>query len=120
MSGIEIKIPARVVDVIDGDTIEIEISRRARIRLLDCWAPETRSRDADEKAAGLVAKDYLESVADGEHVVVTIPIEADKRFGQAMSFDRILGRVELVNRGRDLSEIMVESGHATKTKGGES
>ena len=40
---------ATVVRVIDGDTVDVSITRRLRVRLQDCWAPETRTRDIVEK-----------------------------------------------------------------------
>ena len=42
-------LPAKVVSVQDGDTITVEFSFRANIRLKDCWAPETRTKDEEEK-----------------------------------------------------------------------
>ena len=39
----------RVTNVVDGDTIDVEIVKNIRIRLRDCWWPETRTRDLEEK-----------------------------------------------------------------------
>jgi len=36
---------ASIERVIDGDTLDVTICRRVRVRLLDCWAPELRTRD---------------------------------------------------------------------------
>lgn len=116
--GLGLRIPARVTEVIDGDTIEIEVRRKMRIRLLDCWAPETRTTDQVEKQRGQAAAEYLTAEANGEIVVVEIPIEAGERFGEAMSFDRVLGRVFRQSDGQDLGELMVEAGHATREKHG--
>ena len=33
---------AKVTRVIDGDTVDVEITRKVRLRLKDCWAPEKK------------------------------------------------------------------------------
>lgn len=104
----------KVTRVLDGDTLEVEVRRTVRIRLLDCWAPETRTRDLEEKQRGLAAKRALTELVHGAEVVVEVPIEGDAKFGDAMSMGRVLGRVRL--EGADVSEVMVSAGHATKEK----
>lgn len=54
--------------VIDGDTIDARVDLgfnvwiECRIRLQGIDAPETRTRDLDEKKAGLVTKAFLKEV----------------------------------------------------------
>lgn len=110
-----VTLPARVVGVTDGDTIEVEVSRRLRIRLLDCWAPETRTTDPEEKQRGFAAKEFLHDLIHGKDVSVQIDIEPDERFGDQMSFGRVLARVYL--DGMDVSKAVVEAGHATSERG---
>ena len=57
----------KIVRVIDGDSIIIDIDlgfshwiHGERIRLYGVDTPECRSRDAEEKAAGLLAKEFVE------------------------------------------------------------
>lgn len=108
-------LPAKVVGVIDGDTIEVEVRRRLRVRLLDCWAPETHTTDSEEKERGFAAKEFLHNLINGKDVSVEIELEPDGKFGDQMTFNRILGRVYLEGE-IDVSQIMVESGHATKER----
>jgi endonuclease YncB( thermonuclease family) len=105
-----LSLPCRVIDVTDGDTVVCEIKRTIRIRLVDCWAPELR----DE--GGIEAKRFLEKLVDGKDVTLQIELEPDGRFGDRMTFGRILGRV-LID-GKDASELMVDAGHATKKREG--
>jgi endonuclease YncB( thermonuclease family) len=106
----------KVTRVLDGDTLEVEVRRTVRIRLLDCWAPETRTRDAAEKVLGKAAKAALVELALSRDVRVDVPIEAQGKFGDAMSMGRVLGHVYLGDLS--LAEVMVMAGHATATKGG--
>lgn len=101
-----------VVEVFDGDTITVEIRKRLKIRLLDCWAPETRTKDADEKKRGFAARDYMKSLAEGKEGVLFIPTEDD--ISKVFTFGRALGYVWIGDT--NLSEEMVKKGHATKTK----
>lgn len=111
-----VSFPATVRRVLDGDTVEVEVRRTVRIRLLDCWAPETRTRDAAEKVAGKEAQQALSELVLGRDVRVDVPIEDQGKFGDAMSFGRVLGHVYLGDLS--LAEVMVMAGHATRTKGG--
>jgi len=116
--------PAKVVRVIDGDTIEVEISRTIPIRLLDCNAAEVRTRDAKEKAKGLEAKRFLEDVIErsGKLVMVMIPTgicqedPATIMLRDSQTFDRFLAWVYTVD-GQNISEVMCNAGLATKPIG---
>lgn len=111
--------PAKVVRVVDGDTIEVEVTRTVRIRLLDCWAPETRTRDAEEKLKGFAAKAFLEERIQNKNVKVYVPVEPGGKLGDSFSFRRALAHVWLDGEGQSLSETMVNSGHATRTRNDE-
>lgn len=112
---------AKVTRIIDGDTLEVEVSRVLRIRLLDCWAPESKndpripeSKQAAEKKAGLAAKANLEKLAIGKDVIVQIPSDVD--VAKSVTMGRFLGRVWIVGDGESLSEKQVSGGFATKAK----
>ena len=115
----------KVIRVIDGDTVDVEITRTLRIRLLDCWAPETRSKDVAEKAKGIESKKYLNALltqkfyndlAARKPKKVTLFIPADEKgeIKDNFTFSRVLGR--LFVGGQDVSELMVNAGKATETK----
>lgn len=106
----------KVVRVVDGDTIDVEVRKVVRVRLLDCWAPETRTTDAEEKALGLAAKATMVDLSDGKRVKVFVPTDPDAKLGDAFSFGRALGHVWVDGDNKSLSEQMVESGHATREK----
>jgi micrococcal nuclease len=59
------KYSAKLIRVIDGDTVDALIDLgfsvwiKKRIRLYGIDAPETRTRDLQEKVRGLEAKDWL-------------------------------------------------------------
>lgn len=103
----QLVLPCRVVSVHDGDTLTAEVTLRANIRLLDCWAPELRD------VGGVESRAKLTELASGKTGLLTIPLGND--VGDSLTFSRVLGRIEI--DGRDVSKQMVESGRATKTKG---
>jgi micrococcal nuclease len=56
----------KIIRVVDGDTVDVDIDlgfnhwiHGERIRLFGVDCPECRSRDKEEKAAGLAAKDFV-------------------------------------------------------------
>ena len=111
---------ATVDRVLDGDTIEVTITRHLTVRLLDCWAPETRTTDENEKQRGLAAKQHLETLLHRGEVILQVPSQGDGDVSELFTFGRVLGRVynRTTPRGRwrDVSTQMVAAGHATVTK----
>ena len=110
---------ATVDRVVDGDTIDVtldlgfDISYRGRIRFQGINAPESRTRDAVEKQAGLAAKRYVEDWVNGLENRVIIQTSLDDRG----KFGRILGRI-LNAEGECLNDEMVSLGHAKPYDGG--
>lgn len=110
---------ATVDRVVDGDTIDVtldlgfDIYHRGRVRFHGVNAPESRTRDAVEKQAGLAAKRYVEDWVSGHESKVIIQTSIDDRG----KFGRILGRI-LNDDGECLNDEMVSLGHATPYFGG--
>ncbi len=110
---------ANVTRVVDGDTIDVildlgfNIYHKGRIRFMGINAPESRTKDAVEKEAGLAAKRYVEDWINAleNKVIIETCLDEKGKFG------RILGRV-LNDEGECLNEEMVSLGHATPYFGG--
>ncbi len=110
---------ATVGRVVDGDTIDVtlnlgfDIYYKGRIRFMGINAPESRTKDAVEKEAGLAAKRYVEDwISALEHkVIIETSLDEKGKFG------RILGRI-LNEEGECLNDEMVSLGHATPYHGG--
>jgi micrococcal nuclease len=106
----------KVNRVVDGDTVDItidlgfDIHYKARVRMYGINAPESRTRDLEEKKRGLAAKDRLvELLAVGD---VTIKTSKDK----TGKFGRLLG--ELFVAGVNINEQLIEEGHGVPYFGG--
>lgn len=102
----------RIVSVIDGDTIEVEIKRTVRVRLLDCWAPESRTKDSEEKQRGLASKEHLRAMADGCDAILFVPASQRGNLSDVTTLGRVLGQVWLDGDKESLAEHQVRSGHA--------
>lgn len=109
---------AKVVRVLDGDTIEVAVSLTAHVRMLDCWAPEVHeTKTPGEKARGIESKKHLEAICKpGVDVIVHVPFGKTPRFGDDMSMGRVLGDVYVEGWSMTLAEVQVQAGYATKTK----
>lgn len=106
---------AVVTEVIDGDTVEVEISRRVRVRLIDCWAPETRG---PERPVGLKAEAHLVKLLEESENRVTlhIPASVDGDIQDVFTMGRVLGHIWPAAGGDSLSKQMVRDGFACKRK----
>ena len=85
----------RIKRVVDGDTIDLDIDLGfgtwrcgERIRLYAVDTPECRTRDAQEKAAGLLAKKFVE---DALHVGGTYRLTTKEKG----KFGRYLGTIKI-------------------------
>ena len=110
-------VPAEVLSVIDGDTIEVRaviwlgqvLSTRVRLAGID--APELRGKCARERALAVRARDYLlaklaAKLEDGERAWVRL---RDIRYGKYAG--RVLARVETAG-GEDLGRGLMAAGLA--------
>ena len=104
-----------IVNVVDGDTVDIEFKRRVRVRLRDCWAPETRTTDPVEKQRGLAAKHFVMGW-EGQPARLVVNTDGDEDWGDGLSFGRAVGDVWV--HGYNIAPRIIQAGHATKTKGG--
>ena len=105
----------KVTRVVDGDTVDViidlgfDISYSSRVRLFGIDTPESRTRDIDEKARGLISKDFLKSYLDKGGVVIRTRKDKKGKFG------RILG--EMVVEDININELMIKEHHAVKYHG---
>ena len=90
--------PCKIVRVVDGDTVDVDIDlgfshwiHNERIRLYGIDTPECRTRDAEEKTAGLLAKKFVE---DALHVGGTYTLTTKEKG----KFGRYLGVIMLSDR----------------------
>lgn len=106
-----------IARVIDGDTLIFNIHDTipASIRLLDCWAPESRTSDKHEKGLGVASKEHLKFV-EGKRAKLFIPTGQAQNVGDVFTFSRILGAVWLEGSEHSLSEVQRSGGYAFRTK----
>ena len=108
-----------LIRVIDGDTIDAEIDLgfdvkiKKRIRFMGINAPESRTRDAEEKVKGLAAKKRVTELLEDAQTV-TVKSHGVGKFG------RCLGELTLTQAGQEinLNELLISEGHATEYFGG--
>ncbi len=112
-------VPCQVVGVVDGDTVEVEFTWRTRVRLVDCWTPELKAKEADAKQVALRGKLHLAAIAMNQYGRLQVELAGAKRLGDLFSFDRVIGRVYLDGDAEDLSARQVRAGVAASRKGGE-
>jgi len=112
---------AKVVRVIDGDTVDVDIDlgfgiwqKNERVRIMGIDTPESRTRDKIEKKFGLAAKAKLKSLLGPNPVLqTTISKKGEDMKGK---FGRVLG--DFIIEGKQVTEIMCKTGHAVPYFGG--
>ena len=110
--------------VIDGDTIDAEIDLgfdikvKKRVRFLGMNAPESRTKDLEEKARGLAAKDRVKALLEGCKNI-QLKSHGIGKFGRCLGeifLDMVDGQEKLTLVS--LNELLINEGHATKYDGG--
>jgi micrococcal nuclease len=110
--------------VIDGDTIDAEIDLgfdvkiKKRIRFMGINTPESRTRDLEEKARGLAAKDRVKQLLDGCKNI-TLNSHGVGKFGRCLGeimLDTVDGQEKLTLES--LNELLIKEGHAVEYHGG--
>jgi len=110
--------------VVDGDTIDAEIDLgfdikvKKRIRFMGINAPESRTRDLEEKAKGLAAKDRVKQLLEGCESI-QLKSHGVGKFGRCLGeimLDMVDGQEKLTLVS--LNELLINEGHATEYHGG--
>ena len=111
--------------VVDGDTIDADIDLgfdkkvKKRIRFMGINAPESRTKDLEEKARGLAAKDRVKALLDGCENI-QLKSHGVGKFGRCLGeimLDTIDGQEKLTLVS--LNELLIKEGHAVEYHGGE-
>ena len=116
----------RVIKVVDGDTVDVDIDlgfgitlTDERVRIMGIDTPESRTRDKVEDLFGEAAKARLkELMEDGAKLITTENKKGEDMKGK---FGRILGDfyVERYEGEKErVTDILVEEGHAVAYFGG--
>ena len=114
----------KVIRVIDGDTVDVDIDlgfdivlKDERVRIMGIDTPESRTRDKVEKKFGLASKARLKELIGGKSGPI-LKTQINKK-GEDMrgKFGRNLGDF-MTDRGRLVTDILVEEGHAVAYFGG--
>ena len=110
--------------VVDGDTIDAEIDLgfdikvKKRIRFMGINAPESRTKDLEEKAKGIAAKDRVKQLLEGCENI-TLKSHGVGKFGRCLGeimLDMIDGNQKLTLVS--LNELLIKEGHAKEYHGG--
>ena len=118
----------KITRVIDGDTVDgmvdlgFSVYRKIRIRLYGINTPESRTRDLEEKARGLKAKERLMEILEANGNEVILKSHGIGKFG------RCLGELFCFNCNesewddefikQSINNQLVEEGHAVRYFGG--
>ena len=104
--------------VVDGDTVDVtidlgfDLTKKERVRLAGIDTPESRTRDLEEKAMGLEAKDHLTGMLESSDKLI-VKTEKDGKYG------RMLGWFYKNEDAKySINETMIEQGYAWKYDGG--
>ena len=109
---------AKVERVVDGDTVDaledlgFDTWKKVRIRLMGMNAPESRTRDLNEKAKGLASKKYLHDLLESYDFIFTLKSHGVGKYG------RCLGEIFLEDLYISVNQKMINEGHATEYNGG--
>ncbi len=108
---------AKLVKVVDGDTVDVDIDlgfgvwlKDERVRIMGIDTPESRTSDKVEKVFGLAAKERIKQLIEKDCILKTFAAKD----GEDMKgkFGRILG--DFIVGDKMVTEIMIDEGHAVK------
>ena len=110
--------------VVDGDTIDaiidlgFNVSVKKRVRFSGVNAPESRTRDLEEKARGLAAKDRVKQLLEGTNRI-QLTSHGVGKYGRCLGelhVDVIDGKENLTMVS--INELLIKEGHAVEYHGG--
>ncbi len=106
----------RVVRVIDGDTVDVDIDlgfsvdlKKKRLRLAGIDTPESRTRNKAEKVMGLAAKERVKELCGDEVYIQSL--DAGDKYGRILA-------IPLTKEGTNICATLINEGHAVEYWGG--
>ena len=110
--------------VVDGDTVDayidlgFDVSVKKRIRFMGINTPESRTRDLEEKAKGLAAKERVKELLEGcENIKLTS--HGVGKYGRCLGelfIDVVDDREKLTMES--VNQLLIKEGHAKEYFGG--
>ena len=107
-----------MVRVVDGDTVDVRLDlgfnvwHKCRVRMVGINAPESRTRDLEEKKKGLAAKEYLKNILENPDNDIQMQSEGKGKYG------RVLAEIFIDGEDKSLNQLLIENGHAYIYEGG--
>ena len=110
--------------VVDGDTIDakidlgFDVSVKKRVRFVGVNTPESRTRDLEEKARGLAAKDRVKQLLEGTNTI-QLKSHGVGKYGRCLgelNIDVVDGKESLTLVS--VNELLIKEGHAVEYHGG--
>ena len=114
----------KLLKVVDGDTIDANIDLgfdvwvKKRVRFLGVNAPESRTRDLEEKARGLAAKDRVKQLLEGTNKI-QLKSHGVGKYGRVLGelhIDMVDGQEKMTLES--VNELLIKEGHAVEYHGG--
>ena len=113
---------ATVIDIVDGDTITVDIDlgfnvklANQKVRLIGVDTPESRTSDKIEKIFGMASKEYckkfIDECKDKTVVIRTYLSDSEEKFG------RLLGEIINPTTKKILNEELIKNNYAVKYLG---
>ena len=108
---------AKTLRVVDGDTVDAMVDlgfntwKKVRIRMHGINAPESHTRDLEEKKLGLAAKARLIEILNGVDNEFILISHGVGKFG------RCLGEI-LINNKNSVNKQLIKEGHGVEYHGG--
>ena len=113
-----------LLKVVDGDTIDakidlgFDVSIKKRVRFLGVDAPESRTRDLEEKKKGLAAKDRVKELLEGANTI-QLKSHGVGKYGRCLGelhIDVVDGKEKMTLES--VNELLIKEGHAVEYHGG--
>ena len=110
--------------VVDGDTIDayidlgFDVSVKKRIRFMGINTPESRTRDLEEKARGLAAKDRVKQLLEGANEI-TLQSHGVGKYGRCLGelfVDVVDGKEKITLES--VNQLLIKENHAVEYDGG--
>jgi endonuclease YncB( thermonuclease family) len=101
---------AKCVRVVDGDTVDLEVTYKVRVRLLSCWAPEKNTEKGKKE------HEDLDVLALGRECILHVPTEQARSVADVITLGRVLGNVWIDRHDESLSEWQVRKHNAATKK----